>query len=396
MVAAGQRAVRIRLHAHGRHPLVLRAAVLLQEGRRPGPRQRVRGHRHEDRASTAASAPSSAAWPRRDVLHGPCGRPAPSSTPGWRRAGSRRAPTPAPAPSGRAVHRTVSRSASPTASTRRRSARRPTSRIAVDFTNADPAAAPQLRHPGSQPGRHRLDRACRSPRPARRRPTRRRRCRPATYEFYCSVHPNDARHADGRVATYRWRPRHSRHAPPPTPRTLAVYEWLTTTDHKKIGVMYIVTAFALLPARRHPRAAASARSWPCPGLQFVDAEHATTSSSACTRIDDDLPVRDADDRPASRTTSCRSRSAPRTWPSRASTRCRSGCCRWAAPAHRQRVRRSAAPPTRLDRCTRRSPRQSRRTGIDLLLMGLVAARLQLDPRRHQLPRHDLQDARAGH
>ena len=38
-------------------------AVPLQEGRRPGPRQRVRGHRSRRRARTAASAPSSAAWP---------------------------------------------------------------------------------------------------------------------------------------------------------------------------------------------------------------------------------------------------------------------------------------------------------------------------------------------
>ena len=78
----------------------------------------------------------------------------------------------------------------------------------------------------------------------------------------------------------------------------------------------------LLPAGGIWRSA-SGPSWPSPASSSLEPDSTTSSSHA--RHDDDLPVRDAHDWRASPTTSCRSRSAPRTWPSRASTRCRSGC-----------------------------------------------------------------------
>ena len=52
-------------------------------------------------------------------------------------------------------------------------------------------------------------------------------------------------------------------------RRSRIYEWITTTDHKKIGVMYIVTSFTFF-LFGGLLALASARSWRCPGLQFVD------------------------------------------------------------------------------------------------------------------------------
>ena len=65
-------------------------------------------------------------------------------------------------------------------------------------------------------------------------------------------------------------------APPTTPqagnyssRRSTVLEWLTTTDHKKIGVMYIVTAFAFFMLGG-VLALGIRTELAVPGLQFVD------------------------------------------------------------------------------------------------------------------------------
>ena len=97
---------------------------------------------------------------------------------------------------------------------------------------------------------------------------------PGDYPFYCSVHPNMTGTLHGPVgeerlmATTTLAPRAGAY----TGRRSWIYEWLTTTDHKKIGVMYIITAFSFFLAGRHLRAAHPHASWPCPGLQFLDPE----------------------------------------------------------------------------------------------------------------------------
>ena len=48
-----------------------------------------------------------------------------------------------------------------------------------------------------------------------------------------------------------------------------VYEWLTTIDHKKIGVDVRRHGLQVLPDRRHPGARSSARELAVPGLQFL-------------------------------------------------------------------------------------------------------------------------------
>ncbi len=47
-------------------------------------------------------------------------------------------------------------------------------------------------------------------------------------------------------------------------RRAAVYDWITTVDHKKIGIMYVVSSFIVLPrgrhaGARHPERAGDAR-----------------------------------------------------------------------------------------------------------------------------------------
>ena len=60
-----------------------------------------------------------------------------------------------------------------------------------------------------------------------------------------------------------------------------LYEWVTTTDHKKIGILYIVNSFiffflgGLLALGVRTELAR-------PGLQLVHDERSTTSSSRCT------------------------------------------------------------------------------------------------------------------
>ena len=105
------------------------------------------------------------------------------------------------------------------------------------------------------------------------------------------------------------------------PRTLL--GWLTTTDHKAIGVAYIVTAFVFLLIGGALAGMIRAELAE-PGLQFVeraDLQRAVHDA----RQRHVVPVRRAVRVRASPTTSCRCRSARRTWPSRASTRCPTGC-----------------------------------------------------------------------
>ena len=60
-----------------------------------------------------------------------------------------------------------------------------------------------------------------------------------------------------------------------------LYEWLTTTDHKKIGILYVINSFfffligGMLALGVRTELAQ-------PGLQFVTDQHATTSCSRCT------------------------------------------------------------------------------------------------------------------
>ena len=69
--------------------------------------------------------------------------------------------------------------------------------------------------------------------------------------------------------------------PPPPPTAAALYDWLTTTDHKKIGIMYVINSFifffigGLLALGVRTELAQ-------PGLQFVTRPDATTSCSRCT------------------------------------------------------------------------------------------------------------------
>ena len=114
-----------------------------------------------------------------------------------------------------------------------------------------------------------------------------------TYTFFCSHPSQHERHAHG-GSVAAWRRRRSPQAGAyGRSRSAWVYEWVTTTDHKKIGAMYVTTAFGFflvggILALLHPQRARG------PGLQFLSAE---TYNQLFTihGTDDDLPVRDADD-----------------------------------------------------------------------------------------------------
>ena len=58
-------------------------------------------------------------------------------------------------------------------------------------------------------------------------------------------------------------------APPPIPRSRWIYEWLTTTDHKKIGVDVHHHVLRLLHRSAASWRWSSARELAVPGLQFV-------------------------------------------------------------------------------------------------------------------------------
>ena len=88
-----------------------------------------------------------------------------------------------------------------------------------------------------------------------------------------------ARGTDDRLATAA--------RPPTAPRRArrghsGLWRWLTTVDHKRIGILYGVTAFVFflvggLEALAHP-----ASSWRGPNNTLSSAADATTSCSPCT------------------------------------------------------------------------------------------------------------------
>ncbi len=90
MVVPVDETIHIRLHAHGRDPLLLCAPVLPQAGRRARTHQRVPGHRGRRRARTAASAPSSAGSPTPTCTSRCAPSTARRSTSGWPRSRPRR------------------------------------------------------------------------------------------------------------------------------------------------------------------------------------------------------------------------------------------------------------------------------------------------------------------
>ncbi len=175
----------------------------------------------------------------------------------------------------------------------------------------------------------------------------------------------------------------------------ALYEWLTTTDHKKIGILYLVNSFIFfflagilalfvrteLALPGHPVPRGRARLQPA----LHDA-----------RVGDDLPVHHPD--------AGRLRELRRAAPDR-----RAG---HGVPADQRAVvldaaarRHPAVPRVRDGR--RRGGRLDElraalggpaagldRGGAGPLDHGPDADRHELDPGRDQLPRHDLQDARA--
>jgi hypothetical protein len=170
-----------------------------------------------------------------------------------------------------------------------------------------------------------------------------------------------------------------------------LYEWLTTTDHKKIGVMYMVTAFLLLPDRRHVRAA--------------DPDRAGRAGHAVPRFDTYNQLFTIHGTvmiflfvmPMWTGLAQLHRAAP-------GRRRRHGL-----PAHQCAVLLDGAAgrhPALLGLCRgRRGERRLDRLraavgaqgrGIDLWLGSLVLLGTSSDPGRDQLHRHDLQDARAGH
>ncbi len=123
-----------------------------------------------------------------------------------------------------------------------------------------------------------------------------------------------------------------------------------------------------------PRSAAcwrssSGASWPRPACSS-SSEATYNSLFGAARHQHDLPVRDAHAHRPRRTTSCRSRWAPRTWPSRASTPCRSGCSsrggRCSSRARSCSAARHAAGP-----CYAPLSTHVPETGVNLLVLGLV-------------------------
>ena len=98
-----------------------------------------------------------------------------------------------------------------------------------------------------------------------------------------------------------------------------IYSWLTTIDHKRIAVLYGVTAMLFMVLGGTEAMLVRAQlivpnnTFPLGRLLQPDVHDA--------RLDDDLPRRHAvGDRPVSATSSFRSRSARATSRSRASTR----------------------------------------------------------------------------
>ena len=175
-----------------------------------------------------------------------------------------------------------------------------------------------------------------------------------------------------------------------------LYDWITTTDHKKIGILYVINSFLFFFLGRPAGARRPVRAGPAgpPVRDRPDLQRAVLDA----RDGDDLPVHHPDPR--------RLRELHRPAPDR-----RAG---HGVPAHQRAVVLDAAAGRdpallglrhrrdrggRLDELQPAGPGPAARRGR--VRAGPVdrrarAHRHELDPGRHQLPRHDLQDARAGH
>ena len=147
-----------------------------------------------------------------------------------------------------------------------------------------------------------------------------------TYPFICTVHPSDDRHPDGPVGAAGMATTTLNPAAPAVRGGL--YAWLTTTDHKKIGILYLVNSLVFFVAGGI-LALVVRLELAHPGPPVSWTRRSTTRRSRCTPASCCSCSSSRSSR-ASGTTPCRSRSARRTWRSRGSTPCRSGCCRWAA------------------------------------------------------------------
>ena len=79
--------------------------------------------------------------------------------------------------------------------------------------------------------------------------------------------------------------------------------WLTTTDHKRIGIMYLVLTVAV-PAAGGVEALLIRSQLAVPDNTLVDPE-TYNGARLDARLDDDLPRRSCRSGPASGTTSCR-------------------------------------------------------------------------------------------
>ena len=77
-----------------------------------------------------------------------------------------------------------------------------------------------------------------------------------------------------------------------TYRRSGLYDWVTTTDHKKIGIMYVINSFIFFFIGG-VLALACARSWRMPGLQFL-TDIGYNELVLDARHVHDLPVRDPD------------------------------------------------------------------------------------------------------
>ena len=109
-----------------------------------------------------------------------------------------------------------------------------------------------------------------------------------------------------------------------------LYEWLTTTDHKKIGILYLVNSLVFFFAGGILAMVVRLQlAQPKSDMQVGLERGVLQPGVHDARLVHAVPVHHPDPGRASGTTPSRSRSARRTWRSRASTPCRSGCCRWA-------------------------------------------------------------------
>ena len=101
----------------------------------------------------------------------------------------------------------------------------------------------------------------------------------------------------------------------PRSRGQVIVSWLTTTDHKRIGHLYLVTSFVFFLIGGRAGAWSIRAELARPGLQFL-SRRAVQPAVHHARHDHAAAVRHADLRRPGQLRSCRCRSAHPTWPSR--------------------------------------------------------------------------------